>query len=174
MGQHKTCSTIHNQLLAMTTLNSRLQLAMLNRKKARNLLRKGFTLVELMIVVVIVGILSGVALPSFLGQASKAKGVECTTAINSILTTYTVDAAEDKAKALQNAKDSADASTKKAGSNCDIAEPTMAQDALTVTATGIEGLADEYFAAACVNPVKDLKDIETSNEAAIANPPKCG
>ena len=46
----------NNQKLAtMTTLNSQLQLAFLNRKKGRNLLEKGFTLVELMIVIVIVG-----------------------------------------------------------------------------------------------------------------------
>ena len=49
----------------MTSLNSRLQLALLNRKKGRNLLEKGFTLVELMIVIVIVGVLSSVALQTF-------------------------------------------------------------------------------------------------------------
>ena len=56
----------------MTTLNSKLQLALINRKKGKNLLQKGFTLVELMIVIVIVGILSAVALPNFLGTRTKA------------------------------------------------------------------------------------------------------
>ena len=60
----------------MTTLNSRLQLALLNRKKGRNLLEKGFTLVELMIVIVIVGVLSAVALPKFLGQTDESKSTE--------------------------------------------------------------------------------------------------
>jgi len=35
--------------------------------------RKGFTLVELLIVVAIIGILSGIAIPSFLGARTKAK-----------------------------------------------------------------------------------------------------
>ena len=60
----------------MTPLNSRLQLALLNHWKSRNLLEKGFTLVELMIVIVIVGILSAVALPNFLSQTGKAKLTE--------------------------------------------------------------------------------------------------
>ena len=56
----------------MSTLNSRLQLSILNRKKNQNLLEKGFTLVELMIVIVVVGVLSAVALPNFLGVKDKA------------------------------------------------------------------------------------------------------
>ena len=60
-----------NQL--MTSLNSKLQLALLNHKKGHNLLEKGFTLVELMIVIVIVGVLSAVALPNFLGTKDKAE-----------------------------------------------------------------------------------------------------
>ena len=76
LSAHDVLKTFTNTPLAMTTLNSQLQLAMLNRKKSKNILQKGFTLVELMIVIVIVGILSSVALPSFLGQAGRAKITE--------------------------------------------------------------------------------------------------
>ena len=69
----------------MTSLNSKLQLAMLNRKKGRNLLEKGFTLVELMIVIVIVGVLSSVALPSFLNQRAKAEATEAVQKISVLL-----------------------------------------------------------------------------------------
>ena len=51
----------NQKLLTMTSLNSKLQLAMLNHKKGQNLIEKGFTLVELMIVIVIVGICLGCA-----------------------------------------------------------------------------------------------------------------
>jgi type IV pilus assembly protein PilA len=56
----------------MSTLNSRLQLSILNRKKGKNLGEKGFTLIELLITVVILGTLSAVAVPGFLAQRDKA------------------------------------------------------------------------------------------------------
>lgn len=69
----------------MSVLNSRIQLSILNRKKEPGLIQKGFTLVELMIVIVIVGILSAIALPNFLNNTTKAKATEAKTKISAIL-----------------------------------------------------------------------------------------
>ena len=55
----------------MTSFQSRLLQRTLN-KKSKNALEKGFTLVELMVVIVIVGILSAVALPALNGATERA------------------------------------------------------------------------------------------------------
>jgi len=56
---------------AMSSLTSKALLNKLRNHRTTN--KDGFTLVELLVVVIIVGILSSVALPAFLNQAAKAK-----------------------------------------------------------------------------------------------------
>ena len=156
----------------MTSLNSRLQLALINRKKVRNALEKGFTLVELMVVIVIVGILSAVALPSFLDQTNKAKATECTTKGGSIMS-------QVGAEGLNGAADAYTMLTDLVTSNdansdlCDFTAMTEAPAAdaaqiYTLTGVGKSGsaLADEYFAAFCVNADTGKKDTSVSTTTA--------
>jgi type IV pilus assembly protein PilA len=124
-----------------------MQLDLINRKKGRNLLEKGFTLVELMIVIVIVGILSAVALPNFLSQTSKAKATEAKTLSASALKEAQVAWTENGAGGLtaweptylpDGTGGQCPATTTVFAFGCDGDDPA----AVTVTATGGENAGD--------------------------------
>ncbi|QNI63807.1 type IV pilin protein [Synechococcus sp. A15-44] len=168
--------TVHitnQQLLRMTSLNSKLQLALLNRKKGRNLIEKGFTLVELMIVIVIVGVLSAVALPNFLNQTAKAKATECTTKGGNIMGLVAAEALQSEAAG--NA--SLTALVDEADTNSNICDFTSGGDAdsnvYTLTATGIGDLAGKYDGAFCVNYATGKKGAATSTTGSAPTAPSC-
>ena len=157
----------------MTSLNSKLQLALINRKKGRNLLEKGFTLVELMIVIVIVGVLSAVALPNFLNQTAKAKATECTTKGGNIMGLVAAEALQSEAAgnaALTALVDEADA-------NSDLCDFTSGGDAAsnkyTLTATGKGDLAGKYDGAFCVDYATGKKGAATSTTGTAPTAPTC-
>jgi type IV pilus assembly protein PilA len=115
----------------MTTLNSKLQLALIKNKKTKNALQKGFTLVELLIVVVILGVLSAVALPNFLNQADKAR----------------LSAANAEAKAAANAC----AAALVTGEQSTVAHTNPAAAQLTTATTGPVTCADGAIYASNVD-----------------------
>ncbi len=160
----------------MSTLNRRLQLSILNRKKGRNLLEKGFTLVELMIVIVIVGILSAVALPNFLSQTSKAKATECTTRLGAVLSQAGAEGLTTGTDAEKNAAMTAVV----AQHNSDLCAFTSqgfgADDGIyRVIAVGDpdSDLAGKYDAAACVNPATGVRKQAIKADGTTAVPPSC-
>ena len=160
----------------MTTLNSRLQLALLNRKKGRNLLEKGFTLVELMIVIVIVGILSAVALPNFLSQTTKAKGTECASKIGAILSQVGAEHLLDPAKAtILLGNEITTANT--APGECTYSDAGITAPQYGVSAVGRAGLAldGKFSAKSCVNGESGSRevDINTGDPVTAPTQPAC-
>jgi type IV pilus assembly protein PilA len=164
----------------MTSLNSRMQLALLNRKKGRNLLEKGFTLVELMIVIVIVGVLSAVALPNFLSQTSKAKATECTTRLGAILSQAGAEGLGSGSDAEKSAAMAALADTHDsdlcaftADSSTSFVEGNNGETIFTVAVAGNNDLSGKYTAQGCVNVDTGVRNMDIKTDGGTATTANC-
>jgi type IV pilus assembly protein PilA len=164
--------------MTATILRPQLRQALLrqlhkNSKRKRNVLQQGFTLVELMIVIVIVGILSAVALPNFLNQTAKAKATECTSKFGSILSQIAAEAQLSAADA-NTLKGTLVSEANDSSPNCTIAIANIATDGtattFTGTVTGAAELLNKYAAKGCVNFANSKRDIKTATSTSGTAP----
>ena len=107
--------------------------------------RKGFTLVELMVVILIVGILAAVAIPLMQGRIDKAKWSEANAAAGSIRTAIRAYAAETSITTAQglasNTLDDSDTQTALGFSSTDLEGTYFTASDYEITSVNASGVA---------------------------------
>ena len=143
-------------------------------RQSRSNANQGFTLVELMVVVVIVGILSAVALPNFLKQTDKAKATEAKQNITSTLKQAQAQFVEDGTAPKTTAKDMNELyGTPTDGATLFNYTGAWSKPVYTITATGNatdEGLTGKAMKG-CVNFDTGKVDMQSVLDESTA--PKC-
>jgi type IV pilus assembly protein PilA len=159
----------------MNRTQTKLIQALANRRKKLHNGSSGFTLVELMIVVVIVGILSAVALPNFLSQTDKAKATEATSKISALLKEAYAEYQFDGVVADVTTAMGGSATTASATGNFDYEYPDASGTIFNVKATGKndEALKGKLMFG-CIDLAKGDPDVSTRLLAAgTASDVKC-
>ena len=125
-----------------------------------------------MIVIVIVGILSAVALPNFLNQTSKAKATECTTKGGTIMGLVAAEALTSPA-AGTTALGALVAEADTNSDMCDFTAGSLTGNVYTLTATGKGDLSGKYDAAFCVDYATGKKKAVSTNTGTAPAAPTC-
>jgi prepilin-type N-terminal cleavage/methylation domain-containing protein len=116
--------------------------------------KKGFTLIELMIVVAIIGILAAIAIPNFMNYQCKAKQSEAKSSLGSIRVAQEAYFAEHDTYSTD--KNAIGFATKGEGNYSIVIDPADETGfTATATATGLKGSNDDVWT---INSSGDLKN----------------
>ena len=140
-------------------------------RSKRSIIDKGFTLVELIIVMVIVAVLAVIALPLYQNQVLKAKATECNVKAGSILTQVGAEAQISQAAADNlfatlvgdGAETNATVGTENSTSQfCTFSQGTTTFPDYQVDVVGKGDLLNKYSAIGCIDSESGKKDLASN------------
>lgn len=114
-------------------------------KQVKQTNQKGFTLIELMIVVAIIGILAAIALPAYQTYTAKARFSEVVAATGAYKTAIEVAAQSGAISALTDADAGSNGIPAAAGAKGFVTSVTVVDGVITATAVSANGLNGETY-----------------------------